>query len=224
MISPGRELDGVELWSHIEQRYEGSYVITGEHASAKTEDAWLTRAGVRPYLLCAPHAVAQRRDGHIKLPELRTGSLAEALAIITGSTAVVARRVLDEESWVTRADPIARAVRAAVERGALVVDLHGMTDAHGTDVCLGLGPCPSERTIRFAVELERVLSRRLRVTVNDPFAATRPHTVTWYVQRLGGDGLQLELAARLRVPGSRPELAAVVLDGLVRVLVGQPDG
>lgn len=154
----------------------------------------------------------------MKRPELWVGSLTEALAELTGSSAVVPLRTLIESPWNERTDEVADAVRHAAVQNAMVIDLHGMTDAHGIDICLGLGPNPPDPVLRFAATIQDAFARPLRVSVNRPFAASAPHTVTSYVQDLGGKGIQVEIAARLRRPRTQPTLAAMLFNSLIQVL------
>lgn len=179
-----------------------------------------TRCGTRPLLLSAPHAVNHPRDGKSKMADRRTGGLAEVLADELGAYLLVLAGPLEHaDEWAERTDDFRRALDTAADAGLLVVDIHGMSDSHGLDVCLGLGERASALSRDAADTLRSALERAgFTVAVGKPFPATAPHTVVSRVQAVGGHAVQVEIAARLRRPDADPgtagRLVSVLRDAL----------
>src|SRR5258708_38013862 len=120
-------------------------------------------------LISAPHAVNHFCDGAPKVADRRTGGLSKLLGDRLGVASLAPVGAVDDwRTWPERADPFRRALDRSVRRGALVVDLHGMKDSHGVDVCLGFGPRPSGRVRLLAEALTAALAP-LHVARDVPF-------------------------------------------------------
>lgn len=171
--------------------------------------------GTIPVLISAPHAVTHWRDGHVKPSDDYTGSLALALAQLTGAHAFVATRFVHADpNW----DPLEKSAykQALVEhvRGngiRLVLDLHGIPAASPEAVEVGSADGAAVRTlpgadVRAAVILREELSPFLArygkvVALNGRHAARGRNTVANTVARTCGcAALQVELNSRFRVP------------------------
>jgi hypothetical protein len=170
-----------------------------------------------PVLLSAPHAVHHYRNSKLqdKRSDVRTGGLCDLLGELLGFSSISAASFVSEwHSWDKRSDDFKKILESAVSRQQCVIDLHGMNNNHDADIIIGLGRRPSQRVKRAARDLRSLLSP-LRVDINDRFSAKSSYTVTSYVQSLGGDGLQIEIAARLRNPESEPEQADTFLNAML---------
>lgn len=178
----------------------------------------ITRHGTRPVLICAPHAVAVPRANGASVADLRTGGLALLMARLTGAYALVTTAPPPPRPWSYRRDPFATALRAHARAGHLVLDLHGMRDGHGPDVCLGTRGRRDPGTAAVRDLLRGELGDRFLVTVDEPFAARAPHTVTTLLHAEGGTGVQVELAARLRDPAGHPLHARSLTVRLARAI------
>lgn len=174
-----------------------------------------------PLLVVAPHAVNHHdRFGAPKLADIMTGGLACTLADALGASVIAAsRRVPHWTDWNSRTDPFGRALESIVQpdKVTLVIDVHGMLDHHGVDVCVGLGPHPGRSERLFGDQLMSAMGD-LRVTRDRPFSARGPRTVTARAQSKGIPAVQIEIARRFRDPVLQPEAAAHVLAGLVEML------
>lgn len=171
-------------------------------------------------LFTAPHAVHHYHSAALpdKKSDARTGGLCELLAEQLGVSTLAAASFFDGwDSWVERDDVFKRILTKVAIKKPFVIDLHGMGDSHGVDVCIGLGPNPNERAQRVALQLKAALSS-LNVAINSPFAARSPRTVTSYVQSLGGDAMQIEIAARLRDPHNSPVAAGTFAHAMIEAL------
>jgi len=171
-------------------------------------------------LLTAPHSVRHYRDENLqdKKADVWTGGLCEILGEELDVPTLTATGFKQEwHTWDERSDDFKNIVVAAIDRHAFVVDLHGMQDHHNVDVCIGLGPKPTAKVMLFADKLSAALSP-LNVSINKPFDATPPFTVTSFVQSRGGDGLQIEIASRFRRPKSNPEESSYFVQTLANAL------
>lgn len=158
------------------------------------------------------------REGATKPADRRTGGLALLVAEQTGASALAALSPVPDRDWDGRDDPFAGALRSAVAAGTVVLDLHGMRDSHDWDVCLGTHHRTDPATTAVRDALIRA-AQGLRTSVDDPFAALGARTVLAHVTALGGTGLQVELAARLRDPGAAPGAAGRAVRALTEAVL-----
>lgn len=157
----------------------------------------------------APHAVSHWRETRSKLADLNTGGMAMTLAASTGSTALVqAGAALRDGNWYEYAE-FKGALRAELPTATAVLDLHGMRDNYGVDVCIGLGQDPAASGSLVQVVHDHLESAGLVVAVNDPFDAAFPGTVTSFCQRAGVPAVQLEMSRTVRTPGTAQSLAVM---------------
>ena len=73
-----------------------------------------------------------------------------------------------------------------------------MKDGHGPDVCLGRGAVPELADPLVAVLRDEFEREGFVVSVDVPFAADRPTTLTSTAQLAGTPAVQIELARRTR--------------------------
>lgn len=95
-----------------------------------------------------------------------------------------------------------------------VIDVHGMADSFGFDVCLGTGADESRAQPLLEPVRTTLRAAGFVVSVNDPWAASAEHTVTNTVHRSGRLALQVEVARRWRQPWEDPRAAARMVSAL----------
>lgn len=150
----------------------------------------------------APHAVMHWRETRNKVADINTGGLALALAAELDAGAVVqAGTAMRDGNWYPEAELKTHLARE-LSNARVVLDLHGMRDNYGVDVCLGTGLNKDQAQPVIDILGEELTRVGLRWAVNDPFDATPPGTLTNYCHAAGVPALQLELARSLRTPGS----------------------
>ncbi len=202
--------DPVATWIALDERYQANGDLPGalHHATH----------GPAPVVFTAPHSVRHLRGGAIKRADIRTGGLAELLAIEASARVLTSTGLpADDPNWHEGPTPFRVALLEALEPGDLVIDLHGMGDEHGVDVVIGLGPLPSAVSRSAAARLQAALAEhRLTCITGDPFPALHPGTVTASVQAAGFSALQVEVAACRRRPLRQPERARTLAAALVR--------
>jgi phage replication-related protein YjqB (UPF0714/DUF867 family) len=154
-------------------------------------------------LFTAPHAVCHyttTAPPGVKGADVGTGELAFAAAKQWGCAALVARSPWQGNA---NADPVDSCVFKQRVLHMLttditvkgVVDIHGMSDAHLLDVCVGSGGGGSA----LAEAVAGVFTTAgFNVVVDEPFSASRRGTVTREVTEAGFPAVQLELSATVR--------------------------
>lgn len=205
--------NAAEAWLEREQ----SYAVMNYDGEADADDVrHIDRR--HPVLISAPHAVNHHRFGASKRADRRTGGLAEVVGEATGAGVLTAAgRVSEWGSWEERTDGFVRILRREALRRTLILDLHGMGDRHGTDVCIGTGG-ESGPALRRAVGcLDRQFAG-YRVSIDDPFDGSQWYTVLQYGRELGIAVIQLELSASLRDPRGNAAAAADVVARLSRTI------
>nr|WP_232541488.1 N-formylglutamate amidohydrolase [Nocardia bovistercoris] len=201
-------------WDLRERKYRANdYYGEGRPAAIDILD------GSTGLLVTAPHSLHHFRHGRKKPADRYTGSYAELLHAALDATAVIPTGPIGRwENWEDRDDPFRHALDRLSTPSTLVVDLHGMSDRHGVDVCLGLGPAPTAASEELAHRLAEEL-HPYQVSINTPFAATPHYTVTAYVQtRTPADAIQIEMAANIRNPVLHPKRSGDFLGRLIRGL------
>lgn len=190
------------------ERYSGS--MTGPEAVSHPRGSRVA--------LSAPHAVNVLRNGALKFADLHTGGLCAALAKRCDVSSVVRSRTTEEPTgWAERDDQFAEGLLGLLDEAEVVLDLHGMSDDHGVDICLGRGTAPSPEHDEL-IDLFHDHFRGLRISVDEPFSGRPAHTVMSLLASRGQLGLQVEIARHWRDPADLPESAAVLIEGLAAVI------
>jgi hypothetical protein len=190
---------------HLERYVElaNEYVVNSREG--RLGDRCVDYFGRNPkVIMSAPHAVRHlSREGEPKAADAATGGLVRFVSERTEIVAVVAsggwvranaNHVLD--GWC----PYRQVLTEVATPGTVLVDLHGMADRHGAEVCVGTGadPAPSAEAVAFAVEHLRAAG--LRVAIDNPFSASNPGTITSWAQRHNFRAFQIEVCSALRSP------------------------
>ncbi len=201
--------DAASTWIALDERYQVSGDLPGAIHQATH--------GSAPVVFTAPHSVRHLRGGAIKRADIRTGGLAELLAIQASARALTSTGLpADDPNWHDGPTPFRKALLEDLQPGDLVIDLHGMGDEHGVDVVIGLGPLPDAASHLAARRLRVALAQYgLTCITGDPFPALHPGTVTAAVQAAGFSALQVEVAACRRRPLREPEQARPLVAALV---------
>ncbi|MGC8461544.1 MAG: hypothetical protein ACP5OR_06855 [Candidatus Dormibacteria bacterium] len=200
-LQPERLWNLASRWEYLQQ---GLWKHWAEH----TPDGRLRyHQGRQPVLLTAPHATVHRREGMRKAADLRTGSLVELLSECTGAgfLATTTAHFFDA-NWDLPTTPFHDKLRELWRPGTMVIDVHGMSDTHGSDICIALGPTPSMRARTAALHFAATAQKAgFRVSINSPYDATRSTTIASFIQSQGGDAFEIEIARHLREPDRHPE-------------------
>lgn len=203
-----------DLWVRLETRYKAeNYDGLGGKSTVYVVDRG------SPIALVASHAVNHFRDRRPKLADRWTGGLTELLGELLDISVITATRKTGAwDDWSTRQDEFSNLFPKLARSSKLVVDMHGMSDSYGLDMCIGLGPSPAKTEHQASILLEDRL-RAFTLRLNDPFPATAPYTITSHLQ-LGQvtSCIQLELASSVRSPIESISTTVPFLKGLATAL------
>lgn len=164
-----------------------------------------------PLLFTAGHAVPHLcKDGLYKKADKNTGPLALLLAELTSSSALTTKG-----RWLANpnADPLPVCkfkTRALSFVPSLVFDLHGMSDRHGCDICIGTGALPDLSSELVEIAHSTLTAAGFTVAIDAPFAARGLNTITSTFQAHNTPAVQLEIAASLRDDNNGRDMGAMV--------------
>lgn len=171
--------------------------------SADSEDSFVIHTGNNAVMLSAPHFVKQLRNGKHKHSEPQTGYLAAALCRACGCHAIIKTRCLGDDANFDEHSPYRDALAQYVSsrKIGLLLDLHQMAPHREQAVCIGTGHSNNIYSrndileyIRSAFEQQGIAP----VTIDTPFAAGYPHTVSSHIAReCSIPCFQIEINSRL---------------------------
>jgi hypothetical protein len=151
-------------------------------------------------LWSAPHSADQMRMGRLRPREPYTASLARLLGDGVDGSLAVWGPAEGDPNW-DDCHPFKDTLADLASGYDLVVDLHGMSDDHGVDLCAALGQRPTQEAVVLARRASVAASAHgLKLSVNHPFNARRPSTITCFLETRGTAAFQLYIARRLRRP------------------------
>lgn len=170
-------------------------------------------------LFSAPHAVLQTRNGQIKSAERYTGMLCRLLHQRYGLPCIYKSRHLNDDANHDEQSSYRDALCAfaAQNRIRYVLDLHQLAPSRPMALCIGTGYGQNLGSALHLPGLVRHVFEQAGltpVTVDDPFAASKAHTVSATAASHGFSALQLEINTRLVLENTPDERFEDVLDAL----------
>jgi predicted deacylase len=200
----------VAKWADLEARYRRD-----GYAGRPIPNELVIAPSKNRTVVTAAHAVGHWRDGVRKGADRFTGSLAEVVAESTGAgLLVLAGTGPGDPNW-DEWHPFKAALARMLPSVDVVLDLHGMRDRTGIEVCVGRGARRHATDDAAEVVAESFREGGFSVAFDHPFDARRATTVTSFVQSQGCAALQLEIAAAARNPAEKPERAQMLLSALL---------
>jgi len=173
-------------------------------------------------LITAPHATKHGRHGQIKEEDEFTGSLALLLGRELDASVIVAAHCQpDLSNPAELSTDFYNAFTELAPQHKFIVDIHGMSNKHGSGICIGTGGWdPDGEEVRLAVEILMNEMAEFTPQVNVPFSAQAPYTIVHLgKQEHQIPGVQLELARMFRVPSQDfGKKHALFLDHLISAL------
>lgn len=170
-------------------------------------------------LFSAPHAVLQTRNAQIKQAERYTGMLCRLLNSRYGFPCIYKSRHMQDDAnhdlHSPYRDEVCRLIRK--EGFRFVLDLHQLSPMRPMALCIGTGYGAHLGDGRYAPDIIRKSfeDRQLSpVTLDDPFAAVNPCTVSATAAAQGVTALQLEINTALVMETSPSQRFEDVLEAL----------
>ncbi|MCW2778432.1 MAG: hypothetical protein JWN17_2157 [Frankiales bacterium] len=182
---------------------------------ASAAGPWSEVVRASRYVLSAPHAAAQVRDGTPKRAEEATRDLALQLSAQLGWSAIHTEpEQRGDPNWDEGSPYLERL--AAWHDDVVVVDLHVMRP-RGVDLCLGLGQEPERASRLYPGLVAAAVRSGYPLALNWPFSAG-PRTITSQLQRRGREALQVEISYTCLDAERYDQTVAVLRDGLAAVV------
>ena len=170
------------------------YFTNEEH-----DESFIQLEGGGGVLFSAPHAVLQTRNGRLKCAERFTGMLCMLLNSRCGRPAIYKARHLNDDANHDAVSDYRDALCDAVRSHGIrcVLDLHQLKPSRPMELCIGTGYGANLCGFSDAPAIVTGCFRNAgftRLTIDDPFAASREHTVSATVAaQCGVPCMQLEL-------------------------------
>ena len=157
-----------------------------------------------------------------------TGALAIALANALDASVIlpVAAQPDDPNFDMYDDAPFKQVLANILGKYRLVLDIHGMADHWGPDICIGVGDDLRVPSLQLLLRNLEYCSAQegLVAAVNRPFASRHPGTVSSFARRNGCAAAQLELAARCRTSLSVSRTFFAVWYGVTQWLIPEQTG
>ena len=180
------------------------------------------RYGLTPLLISAPHATPHIRRETTKVHERMTGALAIALAQSLDAAVILpVAAQSDDPNFDTKNNaPYKLKLARMLGDCQLLVDIHGMDDHWGSDICIGIGNSSLTPASTKLIDTLRGCSIRagLAMTINTPFDSLSRGTVSEFARRRNCEALQLEIALRCRMTDSIASTFFLIRNGLLQWL------
>lgn len=190
----------VEQFEHETQRF----IEADEHGvPTDPADSFMVHAGSASVMISAPHSVSQWRDGRVKCAENSTGALALLANEHLGCPVIFKTVNAHDDANYDEESPYRDALAAYIVNHdvQVLLDLHQLSRERPMDVCVGTG---RGRNYAGHPELVDVVVKAFRavvvgeVTIDDPFAAEGPRTISRSIsERCGIPCFQIEINSRL---------------------------
>lgn len=179
---------------------------TNNYNGEKISDSnYILITGKNPIILSAPHAVKQIRDGNIKEEDRYTGAIVEYLCEICECYGIA-------RSYNAGDDPnrdnsgigleYKRKILDIVKENniKLVLDIHGCTNSHGFDFCIGTN---DKKNLNGKTNLVEVLKEELssigKAVIDECFKACYEGNVSRYISHNSNiPCIQLEICKKFR--------------------------
>lgn len=177
--------------------------------------------GTKPLLISAPHATPHNRQGAVKKHEAMTGVLALVLAKVLGCSVILPTAIQNDDPNFDTNDnaPYKSKLASLLKDRPRLVDLHGMKDGWGSDICIGVGQSADAGTKDLIAHLKEAAQELdLAVTVNQPFDSLHPGTISQFARTRGCLAAQLEISRDCRTQERLPQTFLTLYAALDRWL------
>lgn len=174
---------------------------TGTAPSAVGVQFW----GNRPIVISASHATPHIRHGRKKLAESKTGAIALLLGQILGGVSILPLLPQNDDPNfdLIESGPYKTILASLLSQETALLDIHGMKDGAGAELCIGTGGLKPTPENSKAICDSLILSFGqvgMTATIDDPFDASYPGTIAAFGRSRCRASIQIELSVSSRVP------------------------
>ena len=139
-------------------------------------------------ILSSPHCKRQFREGKIKAKEIRTGTLVKKVSSKTRSSCIYRSKYAQNDPNYDKISTYKSELVDFIKDNniKLLIDVHGMRASRDVDICIGTD---FGKNVLYNEKLVNLFETTFlkygykNVTIDDPFSATYPYTVSSYVSR-----------------------------------------
>lgn len=181
------------------------YAINDYNGEKINNSNYILITGENPILLSAPHAVKQIRDGNIKEEDRYTGAIVEYLCKICNCYGIIRNYNSGDDpnrdNFGIGLEYKNKILEMVKENNIkLVLDIHGCTNDHGFDFCIGTNNGENlNGETRILKALESELNAIGKVAIDDYFKACFEWNVSRYVSHNSNiPSIQLEICKMFR--------------------------
>ncbi len=192
----------------------------------KKQESFELIEGSGSVMISAPHAVEHTREGRVRYPEPQTAELAKLLQETLDCPIIYKTANAEDDANYDEDCPYKQAAAAYIRshKVRFLLDLHQMAGSRPLQICIGTGRLMNMQDERLVNQLAELFEQRgiVSVSVDEPFAASYPYTVSSYIHReCGIPCLQIEINSNLLMEGQPAyalEQVQEVLTELVKLI------
>ena len=139
-------------------------------------------------ILSSPHSHKQFREGLVKARELRTGTLAKEVSSKTNCSCIYRTKFAKNDPNYDKKSTYKEQLVDFIKKNdiKMLIDIHGMKATRKEDICIGTGFYENTFGDESLVKLTKSIFEKngfKNVTIDEPFNASFPYTVSSYVSR-----------------------------------------
>ncbi len=188
------------------------------------KESFIIQEGQCPVMLSAPHAVEHTRNGQLRYPEPQTAYLARRLHESLDCPYICKTHNQEDDANYDCFSPYREKLAEYIDAHdiRLLIDLHQMAGFRPERICLGTGRYVNVPDIEFADCCKQAFEAQgiTNVTVDRPFAASYPYTVSSYIHnKCGIPALQIEINSNLLMEDSEECALEAVLKALEEIII-----
>lgn len=188
------------------------------------KESFIIQEGQCPVMLSAPHAVEHTRNGQLRYPEPQTAYLSRKLHESLDCPYICKTENQEDDANYDRHSPYKETLVEYIRAHdiKLLIDLHQMAGFRPEQICLGTGRYVNVNDGELVEYCKQAFEAQgiTNVTVDRPFAASYPYTVSSYIHnKCGVPALQIEINSNLLMGDSGDCVTEAVLKALEEIII-----
>ncbi len=189
----------------------------------KEEESFVLLEGTCPVMLSAPHAVEHVREGKVRYQEPQTADLAKALHARLDCPIIYKTANEGDDANYDAVSPYKQVLAEYIREKdiQLLLDLHQMAGFRQEQICIGTGRFANISDKCFVERCVEIFQAKglKHVSVDAPFAATYPYTVSSQIHReCGVPCIQIEVNSNLLMEGQK-EYARIAVESALEEII-----
>lgn len=196
-----------------------------EFIKDKHDESFLIKDGNnKSVLFSCPHAVKQLRNGNIKCAEPETGVIGIIINKFFQYPLFLKTSFQNDDANYDSSSAYKDELINYVKKNSVrcVIDLHMLSPSRKMDVNIGIANYRNFPNKKVIDSILHIFDKNgfLTVTIDDPFGAFYPYTVSSYVHnKTGIDTIQIEMNSSLLVPDKNDSYGKTKIEQMTKTLV-----